>query len=646
MPKSVQEIVREAEVNYKLGWVILNEHVRWSLRDTIWRIYAYLNSRHISGESDSLGREKPFFNIVTAAVNIWFRATNLDRKDMVVQPDSSEHIAEAFLANILLQDWMKRARFGQFLKAWGLTLAQYGSAVVKFVEQNGELKASVIPWLRLIVDPIKFDAIPTIEIFYMTPAELRKNKNYNPDVVEDLITAHSSTRRTLWGTKKDNQAGFIPIYEVHGEMAEALLLDNPELIGDREPEWTNYIQQMHVVSFVAVNKSRSRTYADFTLYKGKESKHPYLITHLQEQDGRTLSIGAVEYLFDSQWMANHTIKNWKDQLDLASRVIFQTADAQFTNRNVLTSIETGDILVHAQNMPLEAVPNQGHDITNLQGFMQQWNDVAQEITATPDAMRGTTLPSATAYRQAAMLTQNATALFTVLTETKGLYLEDIMRTYVLPYIKAKLNHKDEVVHVLEDHEVTKLDAMYIPREAIRQYNQKMADAVMDNADKIINRPKGMTDLSKLQLSPIQPFNPQQGQADVQGQMASLGNQRFFSPDDVTWAKALKDLEWDLDIAVTNEQHDKQMIMSTLSTVLQTLATNPGILQDKNAQLVFNQILNQTGVISPIQLSTAATAQPQQQNPQQPNMPMNSQMAPLPTQTPLANLQPKTAPVAR
>lgn len=639
MPKTVQEIVREAETNYKLGWVILNEHVRWSLRDTIWRIYAYLNSRHISGESDSLGREKPFFNIVTAAANIWFRATNLDRKDVQVQADSAENMAEAFLANVLLQDWMKRARFGQFLKNWGLTLAQYGSAVVKFVERDGELLCSVIPWLRLIVDPISFKAIPTIEVFYLTPSELRKNKNYDQQIVSNLITAHSSTRRTLWGTKKDNQAGFIPIYEVHGEMAEALLDDNVLGVDDQNPLWTNYVQQMHAVSFISDKRGKN---LDFTLYKGREKKHPYMITHLKEEDGRTLAIGAVEYLFDSQWMANHTIKAWKDQMDIASKLIFQTADTQFANRNVLTSIESGDILVHDLEKPLEQVPNEGHDITNLSSFLGQWNGIAQEITSTPDAMRGMTLPSATAYRQAAMLTQNANSFFTVVTETKGLYLEDIMREFVLPFIKTKLNHKDEVATILEDHQVTKLDSMYIPREAIRQYNKRMAESVFSNVNKILNR-NGETDTSKLQLSPIQPFNPQQEQQQVQQQMAPLGNQRFLDPGDVTWKIALKDLEWDLDIAVTNEQHDKQMIMTTLSTVLQTLAQNPMILQDKNAQLVFSQILNQTGVISPIQISTATTSG--QQQPQQ-QLPMNTQQIPQPTQTPLANLQPQPPPVAR
>jgi hypothetical protein len=50
--------------------------------------------------------------------------------------------------------------------------------------------------------------------------------------------------------------------------------------------------------------------------RARERKDPYMITHLIEEDGRTLSIGAVEYLFDAQWMQNHTVKNMKDLLDL------------------------------------------------------------------------------------------------------------------------------------------------------------------------------------------------------------------------------------------------------------------------------------------------------------------------------------------
>ncbi len=612
--ESVQEIIRRAETNYKLGYTILNDYVRWSLRDTVWKIYAYLNSRHTTGETDSLGREKPFFNIVTAAVNIWWKATNLDRKDIQVTPDSSKNVTEAFLANVLLQDWMKRARFGVFLKDWGRTLAQYGSAVVKFVVKDGELVGQVVSWLNLIVDPISFDAIPVIEMFYVTAAELRQNPAYDQEVVENLISATSATRRTLWGTKKDNQAGFIQLYEVHGMMPEALLSDDYQAAPDSE--WKSYRQQMHVVSYIQGARGKIQ---DFTLYKGKEAKHPYMITHLMKEPGRTMCIGAVEYLFDAQWMANHTIKNWKDQLDLASKLVFQTADANFANRNVLTAIESGDILIHADNKPITQVPNTGHDITNLEGYLGQWNQLAQQVTNTPDALRGVTLPSATAYRQAALLSQSANSYFTIMTENKGLALEDILRTFVLPHLKTKLNNKDEVSAVLEDHNISKLDVMYLPKEAVRQYNQRAAKQVFDNTDALL---KGGG-----QLSPIQPFNLQQEQQNVKGSMAQLGNQRFFAPGDVAWKDVFKDFEWDLDIQVTNEQHDKQMIFQTLSSVLQTIAGNPTILTDPNARMVFSKILDFTGIVSPIELQAPMAQTPTQQPTDQQAAPMSPAMAP-------------------
>jgi hypothetical protein len=36
----------------------------FDLCENINKIDAYINSRHVSGKTDSMGREKPFFNIV------------------------------------------------------------------------------------------------------------------------------------------------------------------------------------------------------------------------------------------------------------------------------------------------------------------------------------------------------------------------------------------------------------------------------------------------------------------------------------------------------------------------------------------------------------------------------------------------------
>lgn len=584
MQESIHEIIRDAEHNYVNNPVDLGEYVSWDMHDTIETIDAYLNSQHISGSTDSLGRDKPFFNIVTAATNIWYRATDIDRKNIRILPKNNRQVGQAFVATVLLQDWMKKARFGMFLNEWGRTLARYGSAVCKFVERDGSLIATVVPWNRLIVDPIDFDALPRIEKLYYTPAQLKKNPMYDQEVVEDLCR-NLVARENLDGHSKDQNARFIEVYEVHGEMPETMLDEN----GDED----NYVQQMHVVSYVKGDKKGE--YKDFTLYRGRESKDPYMITHLIPEDGRTLAIGAVEHLFEAQWMVNHSQKNIKDTLDLASKLIFQTSDKKFVGRNVLSAIETGDIMIHDANAPLTQLNNSKADITAFLNFGQTWQTLATEITSTPDAIRGQTLPSGTPYSLGAFLGGQANSLFEIMTENKGLHLEDMMREYILPHLSNKMNTTEEITAILDDSSVTEVDAMFIPREARRQYNEQVKAALLNFDAPLPNQ-----------------FDQQAGEQAVKQQLAEFGNKRFFRPseiDSVTWKQALKYFEMTAIVEVTNENTDKQAVLTTLSSVLQTIAGNPAILQDPNARMVFNQILTETGKISPIQLSTASASPP-------------------------------------
>lgn len=588
--KSIHDIVRDAERNYTTGTVNIGKYVDWSMYETIETIDAYLNSKHISGLKDSLGREKPFFNIVTAATNVWYRATDLDRKDVKILPDTSRDVGLAMIATCLLQNWMREERFGVFLNDWGRGLARYGSAVVKFVQKDGRLMPSVVPWNRFIADPIDFDAIPRIEKFYKTPEQLREMAEYDKNQIDALIEAVKS-RKNLDGQNKDNVNEFAEIYEVHGRLPANLLKDGEQPI-DRD---VSYIQQMHVVSFVADEDGEIQ---DFTLYKGRERRDPYMLTHLIKEDGRTLSIGAVEYLLDAQWMANHTIKQWKDQLDLASKLIFQTADGSFVGRNALNNIQTGDILVRKADMPIEPVLNNGHDTQNMQLFLQEWNQAAQSVTSTPDALRGTTMPSGTPYSLTALLANQGGSLFELMTESKGLALEDMLRVFVVPFLKEKMDTKDEIAAILDDNNVTELDAMYVPAEAARRHNRKAVEGVIDALES--------DDLS--QLPPEYDQNALEG--EVKKELAPLGNRRFLKPDEIddkTWKEALEGLEMRVIVEVTNENKDKQATLTTLSTVLQTIASNPLVLQDPNARMVFNKILTETSSVSPLQLSSVASA---------------------------------------
>lgn len=584
--QTITEIVRLAEQNYETGQTNLGEFVSWGHRDTVERIIAYLYSKHTTGDKDSLGRDKPFFNIVSAAVNIWYRATDLDRKDIIIRPTKTSNAIAAFLATVKLQEWMNKNNFGMFLNDWGRTLAQFGSAVVKFVEKKGELIPSVIPWNRIITDAVDFDALPRIEKIYKTPVQLLKMPEIDKKEADKLIEALVA-RKISKGMAKDNLSEFIELYEVHGELPVALLKDSPE-----EGDWEKYQQQMHIVSFV--EDKTTKDFQDFSLFKGPEKQDPYLLTHLIKEEGRVMSIGAVEYLFDAQWMQNHSMKNMKDTLDLASKLIFQTADGTFLGRNVLTAIETGDIMIHKENMPLTQINNTKADITAMQNFAGQWKALAMELTSTPESMRGITPPSGTPYSSVALLTQQAGSLFEIMTESKGLYGEEMLTRFVIPHIKTKLDTKEEVMATLKESDIRKIDAMYIPNRAIRNHNDRVINALIKGKDE--------------ELMNLMPFDKNTEEGAVRETLAPMGDMRSFSPEDITWKEVFKDLEWKLEYGITNEPVDKQMVLQSLSTLLvafkEVFAGNPDALK-----MVMGKVLNMAGVISPVELSTMSITQP-------------------------------------
>lgn len=590
--QEIGDIIRKAENDYINGETTLGKYVNFSQYDNIEKIDAYLNSTHISGSTDSMGREKPFFNIVTGAVNIWYRATDIDRKNIRIKATKAKDYVGAFLASIHLQEWMKRDAFGAFLNEWGRSLARYGSSVVKFVEKGGKLHAEVVTWNRLISDTVDFDNNPKIEKLFLTPAQLKSNKNYDQEVVKGLLTSLEA-RETMGKEKKDHKVNYIEVYELHGNLPYSYL--KPEIYEEEGDE--TYVQQMHVVSFVK-NKDTGE-YDDFCLLKGKEAKDPYMITHLIKEDGRSQGIGAVEHLFDAQWMNNHTAKAIKDQLDLASKLIFQTADGSFVGMNALSNIETGDILIHEEDKPLTQINNNSHDITSLQSFGQQWQNLAKEITSTPDSISGNTMPSGTAYRQVAILNQESHSLFEIMTENKGLAIETMMRTFVIPYIKKQMDTAEEISATLEAHDITKLDTMYINAVATKRMNDHIK--------------KAMFKKNGLGGEVAQPFDIEAEKQKLQDELGQQGNQRFIKPSQIstkTWKEVFADLEWEVEVEVTNETTDKEAVMTTLTTVLQSIAGNPAILQDPNMRMLFNKILETTGAVSAIELSANPAPKPQ------------------------------------
>jgi hypothetical protein len=258
--------------------------------------------------------------------------------------------------------------------------------------------------------------------------------------------------------------------------------------------------------------------------------------------------------------------------------------------------------LHALNQPITSVNTQA-DIAPFQSFKADWQNTANLINGISDAMQGIAAKAGTAWRTVQATLAEDHSLFELMAENKGLYLEDMFRTYVIPFFKKQLDTTDEIAGILEDYQITEFDRRYVPNETKRRVNRKKKDTILSGQ---IYDPTN------------EPMDMMNAESEVKGELE--GNQRFVKPDEIpdkTWKEVFKDVENDIDVSVTGEQKDIQGAMATLTTVLQTIATNPALLQDPNAKMIFGKILSLSGTVSPLELSQAPAPQPIQQPQMQP-----------------------------
>lgn len=586
--KTIGELVRDMEENDQSGETTLSRYVKQNMRADIDKTEAYYNSQQISGNTDADGRPKPFKNICYPAVNIWYRATSRTPNSLYFKASNEKQQITALLATIKLHEWMEKANFGQFLNNWGHTLAKHGSAIPEIVEQGGELHCRVLDWNTLLVDSIDFDGNIKIKKLWYTPAQLKQNKSYDQKMVDDLLE-NLAVREIANGTKKDNKAGYILVYEVHGELP----LSN---LTHKEEDKNEYVSQMHAISFQA-KKENANEYNEYCLFSGREKKCPMMITHLLEQEGQTYVGGAVKNLFQAQWIVNDSEKMMRDQLLIASKIFFQGSDPDMAGANFFSSIDNGEYLHHKPNEPMTRVSTTP-DIGAIQSWQERWQQFGNQVNGIADAMTQQA-KSGTAWRQVQAQLIEAHSLFEKMGQTKDLYLKQIAREYIVPFFKKQLiGDSKPISKILEAHEIKQIDSRYLSGETTRRLEKKKKDTILSG--QIYDPAMEGQDMAGIG-------------AQVQGELT--GNQRFVYPKEVDWATELKDLDWDnLELVTESDSQDIQQQMATYQTALQFLISLQGRPMTDDEQMIFNNLISLTGTISPLQLNQGAKA-PQITQPQ-------------------------------
>lgn len=531
--------------------VEITQGYMFNMKDTIRRIELYRASKFESGDWDSQGNRKYFFNVINPQCGNATKNIDLDRRNIRVRALRAKDRVKAMLYNDELKDWMKKESFGQILNKVSENLPIYGSVVLKKVGKMVMFR----PLRYLIFDPAVSNSPNNYDI--QSPYLIDKH-TYTASEIQSMIK--NGWDRTeverLINKMRSMRLKEITVFEQYVEVPNEEL----DLEGD---DWSMSLSYIAYLSEPKKNKNDKEIEADyFILYKSKVDKIPYKKLDFLTVEGRALGLGISEMLFPLQERRNEMGNQKAESMRLSSKTVFQTRDKTIEG-NILTETLNGDILKVNSELTRVDVAER-----NLGAFQQEEGNIRQDIRDNANAqeiLTGEALPSRTPFRLAVLQQENASKLFDFIRENMGMFYEEVITEWTVPEFEKSVNKE----HIFETYSKETIRAL-VEENTNYRINQAIKKYVMINGE----YPR---------------------EEDVQALKDSITSNTPDSKFVKIIESYYKNFDKDLDIDITGEKHDTAQRVETMNNMLQLLAQNPQIMQDPQLKRMLEEIASETGI---------------------------------------------------
>lgn len=536
-------------------------------KDIIRTIEFYTNNQYISGNTDSLEREKPFYNVCNYRVTTAKVATDLDVKDIKYEPDSLKFRVQAMIINKELYKYLKDSNFSETLNDMGYTRPKYGGVLVKKSMVDGKLNIGVVDWTNLEFDPSDVVGGVLVETFYMQPSDLSKQEEwYN---VDEVLKAHAKYCK--------NKPQKIEIKEVSGEFPLSFYPENEDNM-----KYEDNGKYARMCFYIAViGKKKYMLYYELE----KENRFKYLAW---EKVGLGLGRGVVEDGFESQVWQNDAMISMKNAMELAGKVILST-DSNKISGNAITGVDNGHIFQIEQGRSLTSVNLAASSLPQFQNIIELWDAQYNKVSSTFDANTGEAPTAGTPYSQTALLNQVANSPFEYRREECGIFLNEILNDWIYPYLKKKILKEHNLVAEYDDEELDLIDEAV----AIYESNNYLKEQILNPEAKVPTRAD--------QAMMIE---------GVKSDLKKLGKKR-----EIKIPEGFLDVKGHLSANITGELKNKGAILQSMDSIFKTVVStfNPATgqyaaLQDPALSRIFNQIIDMSGM-SPLPATKQAVSQP-------------------------------------
>jgi hypothetical protein len=542
--------IRKEVTRFETEKVSIIEGYSFNQKETLRRIELYFNSKFESGEFDSQGFKKFFYNIVQFPVDIEAKATDIDTKDYVFVPESIDYQTGTFLIQKEFIHWLKENKWGQKLNELVRARPKYGTVVVKKVKDT----IKPVNLHNLINDP-RVEHLwqgPVIETHVMTSSELRAMP-WDKKAIEDIIELYEENFTENEIIVRERY-GYCQVKDLDpssdsDEVVYAMVVAAG--VEKVEIDQTNKIERElgEVLYYTEITAPKDElNLGDF----------PYRESHRRKMHGRWLGIGKVEELFDPQIRMNE-LQNIKSKgLYWSSLQLFQSRDKTVA-RNMLEDVLNGEILrTDSEITPVNTAR------TNLADFNQEeqrWDKNVQERAFTFEVETGQSLPSGTPFRLGALLAQKSGGFFNMMREDMGLFLVDLFYECMVPLFKKNKKKKHIVM-------------LPVDEEGLKAKIEEYAEFLL------------FEEVNSGKLPP----NLEERRQAIREKLMSRGFFPIEVPDSF-----YDDIKFKIKLAITDEQLDFGQKMESVSNLLQVISGNPLVLQNPEIRGILFEILNLAGL---------------------------------------------------
>ena len=530
------------------------------------RIYLYYNSKYESGDIDSQGDKKYFYNIGRVPCNIGTKAIDFDTKHIRLQTASGGSPIKTWFFERDLKFWMKDQKFGKTLNRIFQELPIFGSVVLKIIDG----KTYFVDLRNFIVEQDADDlskANYIIETHNYTPVEFRRiAKESKWDNIDETIDAFR---------EMENEQ-FIKVYERYGEVEE-------DKKGNK-----SYAYKRVILADVGKDigeGDKTIFHSGIILNEEKIKTHPYREFHWEKIPGRWLGVGRIEVLFDPQIRVNEISNQEVKSSYWATLRLWQTRD-EGVNRNLLTDVDNGAIL----NVESEITQVDMAD-RNLAYYSQEinrWLGNRDELTFSHDPIKGERGPSGTTLGAIQIATAQAGSYFDQVQENVAMAVKDMLYEITIPGFKKKNNTE----HILR-----------IAGEDLDELNALIID--------VRNRGNFISYVAR--TGKIPSSSEYEILKTITKENVKKGKEKS-----VTIPKGFyEDIKYKIDIDIVGEAMDVRLKSANLFAILQAITADPTMLQDPTKRKMLFTIM-EAGGISPIDF---------QGMPEQPQQPQQMLQAP-------------------